>query len=122
MARYWFLLRPPFVGTHPQGSIEQRAVYPSENCKLGGGEMQVTHGWVVYPWALDREQVWKYDLLPDDPAERALYRMWLECDRDDLKTVDMLAEYSALGRAVLAERAEWNDIARITLDWLNATK
>lgn len=122
MARYWFLLRPPFIGTHPAGFTEYAQIYPREERVMTGGERVDTFGTVDYPAQLEKEQVWKYDLLPDDPAERALYRMWHECDRDFKQAVDMLAEYCALGRAVLAERAEWNNLAKIALDWLDATE
>jgi hypothetical protein len=68
---YYFLLRPPFIGTHPAGEVSREVWQPVQNIP---GTERHAHGWVKYPAPLDFDQVWKYDLYPAN--EDGLNRYW----------------------------------------------
>lgn len=79
--RYYLLNRPPTIGTHPPGAIEQEVWLPKRviPAVLPGYDRQAC-GYVVYGEPLPLTQVWKYELEPD-PANLPLwlvYRYWLD--------------------------------------------
>lgn len=71
--RYYFINRPPSIGTHPQGETGRKAFAYRETIP---GTERLSHGWVEYPQPLDFEQVWRYELYPADEAEADRYYDW----------------------------------------------
>jgi hypothetical protein len=71
--KYFYLSRPPCIGTEPDGWTEREAWSPARP----QGFRQV-HGFVVYPSRLDFETIWRYDLLPESLEEQAEMVFWRE--------------------------------------------
>jgi hypothetical protein len=71
--RYYFLNRPPAIGTHPAGEVARECWLPRRDIP---GTERPAYGWVDYPEPLDFEQVWRYELFPADPAEVDAYWDW----------------------------------------------
>jgi hypothetical protein len=71
--KYFYLSRPPCIGTEPDGWVEREAWSPAR----AEGFRQV-HGFVVYSKRLDFESTWRYDLLPEDLKEQAEIVFWRE--------------------------------------------
>lgn len=71
--RYYFLNRPPSIGTHPTGEINRELWYPVQDIP---GTERHAWGWVEYPEALEYEQVWKYELFPHGDAAIDAYFDW----------------------------------------------
>lgn len=72
--RYFLVLRPPWIGTHPDGSVAMEQWQPVR--KIKEGERWHAHGWVEYEKPLDFEKIWKYDLRPEDEYELKAYEAW----------------------------------------------
>ena len=69
---YYFINRPPFIGTHPKENLAmQKAWSPTKQV----GERHF-HGWATYTETLSFEQIWKYELYPADPDELRAYNEW----------------------------------------------
>lgn len=71
--RYYFISRPPDIGTHPAGEVRREVWYPAKdipNTERHGW------GWVEYAEPLEFEQVWKYELFPADDEELDAYYDW----------------------------------------------
>ena len=73
--RYYFIKRPPFIGTHPDGAISQESWEPSHaiGYKTNGRRF---HGFAVYNHALTFEEIWKYELYPSCETEGIAYYEW----------------------------------------------
>lgn len=79
MNRYYFLNRPPSIGTHPAGETARESWVPRQDAQLEDEVGEYTRpvwGWVEYPQALTFEQVWKYDLIPAGKDELIRYNQW----------------------------------------------
>lgn len=72
--RYYYTLRPPMTGTQPDGWID-RMHYGVHRREIEGLGIRA-HGEVFYIEPLTNEQIWRYDLLPADEAERKAYVKW----------------------------------------------
>ena len=85
MHRYYFLLRPPFIGTHPKDGWQDGEVWspkqpiPPQHQIEGGA--WTAHGWAEYDRQLTFDEVWNYDLHPADEQERNAYIEWREEER-----------------------------------------
>jgi hypothetical protein len=83
---YYFRSRPPAIGTYPTdgrlvpGSVE--AFIPRQNIetKMTDHLTIRRHVWgkVEYNRALTPDEVWKWELLPEDPIQWALFVAWEE--------------------------------------------
>ena len=73
MPKYYFLNRPPSIGTHPNGAVATEVWMPRQDIP---GTERPAFGWAEYPDPLQFEQVWQYELFPDDEAEQDLYWEW----------------------------------------------
>ena len=73
--RYYFLNRPPSIGTHPAGEVGRKCFQYREDIP---GIERLAHGWVEYPEALGFDMVWRYELYPADEEELARYNAWRE--------------------------------------------
>jgi hypothetical protein len=73
MNRYYFLNRPPSIGTHPPGEGGRKVFDFMQEIP---GTERYAHGWVEYSEPLDFALVWKYELFPGDPQEMETYWDW----------------------------------------------
>ena len=73
--RYYFLNRPPFIGTHPSGETSRKVWQPVE---MIPGTERHAHGWVEYPHALESYDIWRFELYPADEDELKRYNEWRE--------------------------------------------
>lgn len=64
MFKYYFLNRPPDIGTYPirPGLIETVVWWPRQ---LIPGTQRYAHGCVTYEQPLTWDDVWRYDLFPE---------------------------------------------------------
>lgn len=74
---YYFINRPPFVGTHPASDLVSQVAYPFR-MEVAGIPDRLFHGSASYSKRLSFDQIWKYELYPDDKAEYELYCQWRE--------------------------------------------
>lgn len=72
--RYYFLYRPPAIGTHPIGETGRETWMPRR--QVPEVPRQPAFGWVEYPDPLPLEDVISYELLPQDEEERARLTLW----------------------------------------------
>ena len=70
--KYYFINRPPSIGTHPAGESEREVWQPVRKTPSG----RWAHGWVEYPERLDFAEIWNYELWPADHHEFNEYRDW----------------------------------------------
>lgn len=70
---YYAINRPPDFATVPAGAVETE-VWPGTR-QVPGTE-RFAHGFVTYASPLPYQLVWKYELLPADPAEQEDYWDW----------------------------------------------
>jgi hypothetical protein len=83
MSAYTLTLRPISIGTYPTAPdpIERVADnYPPIRRDWGND-----YGTLRYAEPLPFDRVWRYDLRPCDPVERAHYTFWLHADRDAIR-------------------------------------
>jgi hypothetical protein len=64
------------------------------------------YGTIIYSKPLEFDKIWRYDLRPADPVERAKYMFWLHADCDEVCAADLLADYLYVGRDNLINLAE----------------
>lgn len=102
--KYFYINRPAGYGCQPDGFSRYEAWIPAREV-VGLGYRSFL-GEVEYPIRLAAVDVWKYDLIPADPVERAKYNLWLNCDRNAIEAADVFAEYRSLGLDVLKVRAD----------------
>lgn len=74
--RYYFINRPPFVGTHPAGAVAQQAWDPVMFAPDVEGRK--FHGYADYAQPIGFEQIWKYELYPQNLTELMFYNAWRE--------------------------------------------
>ena len=72
--RYYFINRPPFIGTHPKGAVALESWQPKQSVP----EIPdwTFHGWVEYDFRLPYSMIWEYELYPADETELVLYNEW----------------------------------------------
>lgn len=75
--RYYYLYRPPGTGCQKDGFINRERWMPAELIPDTG---QRALGWVDYPFRLDLEDVWKWELQPANMYDRKLYWEWRESE------------------------------------------
>jgi hypothetical protein len=75
--RYYFLSRPPFIGTHPSGETNRQVWQPVE---LIPDTERPAHGWVEYSEPLGHYDVWRFELYPADEDELKRYNDWREAE------------------------------------------
>lgn len=73
---YYFINRPPFVGTHPAGALKIEAWEPRR--EAAGIVGWIFWGYAIYDFQLDPQLIWKYELYPADTEELQAYRDWRE--------------------------------------------
>jgi hypothetical protein len=83
--RYFLTHRPPGIGCQPEGDLARETWVPRR--EIPNGEA-VAFGSVTYGAPLTWEQLWKYELLPEEEVERLLYYLWQELGRDEATTHD----------------------------------
>ncbi len=78
--RYFYINRPFCIGCQPEGFIDAETWMPAKPQLLIGRGESPWHvlGWVEYPQPLTPEQVWKWELWPNDAAEVIAYLDWRE--------------------------------------------
>lgn len=81
--KYFLLLRPPGYAHHPAGHTAMDGGMPKHTWVTDDGRQIDAFGWVEYPEPLSMEQIWRFDLEPNDPAETAHLFFWLQANRDD---------------------------------------
>lgn len=96
--KYYYLSRPPSIGTQPAGFVEQETWYPKE---FSDNFPRGAFGWVKYDEPLTFYQAWKYDLMPADEPHSTLFNFWLHCDRDPQDTIKYIKVYYDLSDASL---------------------
>jgi hypothetical protein len=77
-SKYYFINRPPFIGTHPKGEISREVWQPKQSAP-DINEDWTFHGFVEYEEPLSNEDIWEYQLMPAKHSERDTYWQW----RDD---------------------------------------
>lgn len=82
MTAYLYRCRPPGIGCQPDGLDWEHTttwmparVHPNPPRHLVGMHFL---GRAVYPAPLEFDQIWHYDLVPEDPREWAEYIFWRE--------------------------------------------
>lgn len=90
--KYFYLYRPPCYGCQPNGFIAQDGGLPKREWQSSHGPVY-SFGWVEYPQPLTIEQVWKWELEPDDPPEWARYMFWNWANRNIGDTQSMIDDY-----------------------------
>lgn len=111
MAKYHLIYRPPMYGTIPDGFSQYKEIYPSRDTELTGGLIRPTFGWVEYADPLPFEKIFSYELLPDDPVERARFRLWNYADRDTEKAAVLLRYFEGRSLKQLEQDAEYDTVA-----------
>lgn len=108
MPRYLYLNRPPGIGCQPDGFTEFKAYWPQREV-----DGVYCLGWVEYAEPLTYRQIRKWDFMPADPVEAAIYRLArLEFGSD------VLREYWELSDADLDRYA----ITEVLIDAIPALK
>lgn len=74
---YYFINRPPFIGTHPRENLVSQLAFPIPATVVGFGERRF-HGLASYSSKLTFEQIWQYELYPENVEELFLYNEWRE--------------------------------------------
>ena len=105
MNKYHLVLRPISIGTYPTPVDNPMTVVCDAFPPRKWGRYN-DYGVVGYKYPLNFEDIWRKDLVPDDPIENAKYTLWRECDRDGCRWYATLSEYMALDDATLKEYAE----------------
>lgn len=70
--RYYYLNRPPGIGCQKDGFVDRECWMPARVINVGRNAL----GWVDYPFRLDFEDIWKWELWPDDTDELESYCEW----------------------------------------------
>ena len=107
--RYYMINRPPGISCQPKDTTAREVWMPAR--KMPRSERHVL-GFVEYDHALTHDQIWSYELAPEDIKEQAEHVFWTEtrgdADPDWLRAdymsqpVDYLHECNAECRDVLA--------------------
>lgn len=71
--RYLHRLRPPDMGCQPNGFTK---LQQAREIRQVGDYTIPCRGWAEYAEPLTFEQVWKYDLFPEDVDEAERYQQW----------------------------------------------
>ena len=103
MNRYFYLLRPPSIGCQPEGFTDRQGGLPKKDWEMSSGQSLHAFGYVEYFKPLKFEQIWRYDLLPDNDVERARLYFWEKAGRDARRAKEIESEYIAQGEAWLEE-------------------
>jgi hypothetical protein len=111
MNRYYYLLRPPDIGCQPDGFAYRDGGLPRKTIKTSNGDYVDAFGWVEYYTPLSFEQVWKYDLQPDNPVERGRFTLWLDCGRDEQYAREVERDYISQTLEWLETESRYNTAA-----------
>jgi hypothetical protein len=121
MPRYYYEFRPPGIGCQPDGWTKREGGLPKTTFTVPSGlrdksELEISaFGWVEYEDKLTFDQMFKKDLIPHNPQERARYYMWVRNNRNQ-ETADWLIEdYQAQGYDWLVENAKTDPTAYCAL-------
>jgi len=123
--RYYYEFRPPGIGCQPDGWTNREGGLPKSKYIVPSGlpnkEKSISaFGWVEYDEPLSFDQIYKKDLIPHDPVERAKFYLWISHDRNE-ETVDwLISDYQAQGRNWLLENYEIDSLAAYALILLDA--
>lgn len=108
--KYFYRNRPPGIGCQPEGFTETQAWVPMQHPdQFPRGAF----GYVIYSTPLPVNQVWRYDLFPADPLEKALYMAWQDEEQNLLGAVDILRSYFSLGPDALELAVSADDFTAI---------
>lgn len=91
--RYFYTLRPPNIGCQPDGWTGREGGLPKKDWQRSDGSTIKAFGWVEYPEPLSLEQVWKFDLSPDDIVERVHQVFYVKADRDEKLAEELELEW-----------------------------
>lgn len=75
MNKYFYELRPPFIGTEPKGFADREAFDFREKKQVGKFTVRA-HGSVTYPKPLEFEKIYKFDLFPADEVQAERFHEW----------------------------------------------
>lgn len=102
--RYYYLHRPPSIGTQPEGFINHESWLPAKTTPHG----RTAFGWVEYDRSLTPEETSRYELFEDEVELPKLVKELVQFAHDEGIDEAMKAIDATYGRAV------W--------DWLKAQK
>ena len=94
-SRYFYRNRPPGIGCQPDGWEEREAWSPVRAVPEIASDLKHHHfhGWVEYQRALTPYICWKYELLPADPVERAVFMFYVSAGRDTPEMIRMIDDH-----------------------------
>lgn len=86
MPDYTLTLRPISIGTYPTdpAPVIMAQHYPPKRAAWGND-----YGTLRYAEPLPFDRVWRYDLRPVAPVERAHYNFWLLADRNAARAIEL---------------------------------
>lgn len=108
--KYFYRNRPPGPGCQPDGFTDTHAWLPMQHPEEFP---RGAFGYAIYPASLPISQIWKYDLFPADPLEKALYMAWQDEEQNLLAAVGVLENYFTLDPATLALAVSTDDFTAI---------
>ncbi len=79
--RYWYLNRPPAYGHQPDGFVNREGGLPSKEWVTSTGPLW-SFGFVEYDRKLTFDEVYQWELTPDNPVEWAHYQFWQFANSD----------------------------------------
>ena len=104
--RYYMINRPPGIGCQPKETINREVWMPAK--QMPGSERRVL-GFVEYDHILTHDQIWSFELAPENVTEQAEHVFWAEsrgdADPDWLKNDYLETPIPELQ----SHYKEWND-------------
>ena len=88
--KYFFLNRPPGIGCQPEGHTHLETWIPKQHPEEFP---RGAWGYALYPAPLSLLDIWKKELYPANPLEKAVYLAWEDCNKDSRQAAIFLIEY-----------------------------
>ena len=107
--RYYFINRPPMYGTLPTGFDQYEQWMPTKLVTMPDGWKRDFFGWADYSTRLSVNQIYGFELAPEDPAEYAFYILWNENNRSLVEAIDDIRYCDDVSDSDLAELAKENN-------------
>lgn len=111
--KYYALNRPDIV---PKPFEQWESWYPARPLELPEGTRHA-FGFALYSEALPFDQVWGYDMLPADEAERVYYLLWLDAGRNDQRLAELIEDWAGYSDDELREYMTSSYTAGLMIRW-----
>lgn len=132
MYKYYYINRPFDIGCQPDGYNmipdtkhpeilvpDKEDYYPAKEYTLPSGYSGSFYGWINYSEPLTFNEIWKYDLMPEDSVTWAHYQFWItaSCNEKDarLELDFYMSELRTIKAKIGFVDFEWIDSHRLKL-------